>query len=330
MGIVGAGFMAHTHARAYGLIPSSKVVAVADIERDRADSLAGEIGCRAYYSLEQLLKEADVDVVDLTLPTYLHSQAAVLAAESGKHVICEKPMALTLRQADDMIKAAKKSGVELMIAHVIRFWPEWAYLAEKVRAREFGKVKAIRCLRLSSEPQWGWKKWTLDVSKAGGATVDLHIHDTDFITHILGRPRAVVSTGWIDHIQTTYDYGKKAVALAIGGWFPLQGYPFVMSYECFMEDATMTYYSDRKPTLTVFQRSRDPYSPELTSTGTESGVTTGNISELGGYYEELRYFIDCLDKGHKPTRIRPEEARQSLEICLAEVRSIKTGRKVKL
>lgn len=330
MGIVGAGFMAHTHAKAYGLIPGSKVVGVADIEHDRADSLAGEIGCRAYYSLEQLLKEADVDAVDLTLPTYLHSQAAVPAAESGKHVICEKPMALTLKQADDMIRAAKRNHVELMIAHVIRFWPEWAYLAEKVKEKEFGRIKALRCLRLSSEPQWGWKRWTLDVSKAGGATIDLHIHDTDFITHLLGRPKAVMSTGWIDHIQTSYDYDKKAVALAIGGWFPLQGFPFLMSYECFLEDATLTYYSDRKPALTVFQRSRDPYNPDLESTGAESGVATGNISELGGYYQELRYFIDCLERGAKPDRIRPEEARQSLEICLAEVKSMKTSRKVNL
>lgn len=322
--------MGHTHAKAHALIPSSKVVAVADIEHDRADSLAGEMGCRAYYSLEQLLKEADVDVVDITLPTYLHSWAAVLAAGSGKHVICEKPMALTVRQADDMIRAAKKNGVELMIAHVIRFWMEWAYLAGKVKAKEFGRIRAIRCLRLSPAPDWGWRKWNLDVSKAGGATLDLHIHDVNFIAHVLGRPKAVMSTGWIDYIWTTYDYGRKADALAIGGWFPQQGYPFVMSYECFLEDATLSYCSDRKPTLTVFQLNRDPYSPNLATAGMESGVTTGNISELGGYYEELKYFIDCLERGVKPDRIRPEEARESLEICLAEVKSMKTGRKVSL
>jgi len=330
VGIVGAGFMGNTHANAYRVIPKSKVVAVADIEPDRASDFAEKHGARPYSSLENMLKDPEVQVVDVTLPTYLHSGAAIQAAESGRHVICEKPMALNLTQADQMIRAARKNRVELMIAHVMRFWPEWAYLAGKVKAKEFGRIRAIRCLRLSSEPEWGWKKWTLDVSKAGGATVDLHIHDTDFITHVLGRPKAVMSTGWIDHIQTTYDYGRKAVALAIGGWFPLQGYPFVMSYECFLEDATVTYYSDRKPTLTVFQRNRDPYSPDLASAGTESGVTTGNISELGGYYEELRYFIDCLEKGEKPDEIKPEEARQSLEICLAEVKSMKTGRKVSL
>ena len=330
IGIVGAGFMGNTHANAYHLIPGSKVVAVADIEPDRASDFAEKHGARPYGSLENMLKDPDVQVVDITLPTYLHSGAAVQAAEAGKHVICEKPMALSLAEADRMIKAARKNRVELMIAHVIRFWPEWAFLAEKAKKKEFGKIKALRCLRLSSEPQWAWKKWVLDVRKAGGATVDLHIHDTDFITHVLGRPKAVMSIGWIDHIQTTYDYGKGVVALAIGGWFPLQGYPFLMSYECFLENATLTYYSDRKPTLTVYQRNKDPQNPDLTNTGAESGVTTGNISELGGYYEELKYFVGCLEKGEKPSRIRPEEARQSLEICLAEVRSMKTGKKVSL
>ena len=330
VGIVGAGFMGNTHANAYHLIPGSKVVAVADIEPDRASNFAEKHGARPYGSLENMLKDPAVQVVDVTLPTYLHSGAAIQAAEGGKHVICEKPMALTLKEADSMIKAAKKNGVELMIAQVMRFWPEWAYLAEKVKTREFGRIKAIRCLRLSSEPQWGWKKWTLDVNKAGGATVDLHIHDTDFITHVLGRPKAVMSTGWVDHIQTTYDYGRRAVALAMGGWFPLQGYPFLMSYECFLDHATLTYYSDRKPTLTVFQRSKDPYSPDLAGARAASEVTTGNISELGGYYEELKYFVECLERDKKPDRIRPEEARQSLEICLAEVKSVKTGRKVSL
>jgi len=330
VGIVGAGFMGNTHANAYDLIPSSKLIAVADIEPDRASSLAKKHGAKPYASLEDMLKDPGVQVVDITLPTYLHSQAAVQAAEAGKQVICEKPMALTLAQADSMVKAARKNDVELMIAHVIRFWPEWAYLAEKIKSKEFGKIKAVRCLRLSSEPQWGWKQWLLDVKKAGGATVDLHIHDTDYITHILGRPKAVMSIGWINHIQTTYDYGRNVAALAIGGWFPLQGYPFLMSYECFLENATLTYYNDRKPTLTIYQRNKDPSNPDLANTGAQSSVTSGNISELGGYYEELKYFMGCLDRGEKPSRIRPEEARQSLEVCLAEVKSMKTGKRVSL
>jgi len=330
IGIVGAGFMGKTHSRAYGLIPSSEVVAVADVEPGRAQSLASELSCRAYSSLEGLLRDPEVDVVDLTLPTYLHAWAAVRAAESGKHVICEKPMALTLAQADKMIRAVKKNGVELMVAHVIRFWPEWDFLARKVRNKEFGKVRAIRCLRLSGAPMWGWKGWTLDPRKSGGATIDLHVHDTDFISYLLGRPRAVTSAGNIDHIHTIYDYGKNVGASAEGGWFHLSGYPFVMSYECTLDRGTFKYASDRTPTLTIFTHGSEPYSPDLMATKVNSGVNAGNISELGGYYEELNYFVGQIAEGKRPERIKPEEARQSLEICLAEIRSLKTGRRVAL
>lgn len=322
--------MGTTHSKAYSLIPNAKVVGVADLELERATRLAQSCQCPSYDSIQGLLKNPNVQLIDVTLPTPLHCDAVVQAAEGGKHVICEKPIALTLADADRMLRAARKNKVELMVAHVIRFWQEWAFLADKVKTKDFGGVKAISCLRLSEEPKWGWKGWLLDGKKSGGAIVDLHIHDTDFICHLLGRPKAVTSIGDPNHILTIYDYGRNLMALAEGGWFHLKGYPFVMAYECYLERATFKYSSDRTPTLTIFQPENEPYSPEFLSVGKDSGGSVGNIAELGGYYEELKYFIGCIDAGKKPDRIKPQDARQSLEICLAEFKSLRTGRKVPL
>jgi len=330
VGVVGVGFMGTAHSRAHSQIPSARLVAIADTERERAAGLARQLKCRAYGSLDEMLRDPEVQIVDVTLPTYLHADAAVRAAEAGKHVICEKPMALTTSEADRMIRAARRHGVELMVAHVIRFWPEWAFLAEKVKSGEFGKVRVIRCVRLSSEPRWAWKMWLLDVKKSGGPAIDLHIHDVDFILSILGRPKSVVSTGTIGHIFTTYHYGRNTVATAEGGWFPLQGYPFVMSYECFLDRATVKYSSDASPTLSIFRPDEEPYSPSLASVSAEPSTTVGNIADIAPYYEELKYFVGCIDRGEKPSRIRPEEARESLEVCLAEIRSLKTGRRIRL
>ena len=129
----------------------------------------------------------EVDVVDICLPTDLHADFAVRALQMGKHVVCEKPMAISLAEADRMIEAARKSGRRLMIAHCIRFWPEYVELRRLVESGELGHLLSLSLTRYSPFPSWGSDNWLADERRAGGAALDLHIHDTDFAAYLMGR-----------------------------------------------------------------------------------------------------------------------------------------------
>ena len=121
VGLVGWGSIGNVHGHAYKAMPDVKVVAVADVEPERRAKAAEFLDATPYASAEDLINNADVDMVDICLPTFLHSKYAVQALDKGRHVLSEKPMALNLEQCDAMIAAEKRSGKTLMVAHCVRF-----------------------------------------------------------------------------------------------------------------------------------------------------------------------------------------------------------------
>lgn len=125
IGLLGCGFIGKVHAKAYAQIPDAKVVAVVDRDSGRAKEVAEELGAEVVPVVDDLLSRQDIDMVDVCLPTYLHADHVIAAARAGKHVLCEKPMALSLEQADAMIEATEQAGVAFMVGHTLRFWPEY-------------------------------------------------------------------------------------------------------------------------------------------------------------------------------------------------------------
>src|ERR1700736_5356598 len=119
--LVGCGFMGKMHATVYGLLPNAELVAVVDKSPERLAEFGDRFGCRGYASLDEALRENQVEVVDICLPTDLHADFVKLAARAGKHVFCEKPMARTAEQAKEMADVCRAQGVRLMIGHCIRF-----------------------------------------------------------------------------------------------------------------------------------------------------------------------------------------------------------------
>jgi len=130
VGIVGAGFMGSMHANVYNLLPDSKIAGIADIRGEKAKSLAAKFKTIPYYDPQQMIEKQDITVIDICLPTFLHKEYVIKAAEMGKDVLCEKPIALTVEDANEMITACKKNRVRFMVAHVIRFWDEYRFLKE--------------------------------------------------------------------------------------------------------------------------------------------------------------------------------------------------------
>ena len=187
-------------------------------DRDRVDMA----GIDAYGDWDALIDDERVDVVAVTLPTPTHADVTVRALEAGKHVLCEKPMAMSYAECLEMLAVAEEVSGKLMVAQCVRFFPAYEFLYETVESGRLGRLLQLSLWRGSTPPPWSWQNWLLDHKRSGGMILDLHVHDADFVQHLLGRPRAVCSTGAIgpsggyDVVDTQYIYGDKMAVRASG------------------------------------------------------------------------------------------------------------------
>ena len=338
VGILGAGFMGEMHSNVYAnLADSAKLVSVCDIDKSKAGKIAVPRAAETFdlAGFDGFLNSG-IDVVDICLPTYSHVEYTVKAARAGKHVLCEKPMALNLKEADEMLNAVKKAKVKFMVAHCIRFWPEYLVLKEFVEKKQFGKLRSLFLSRLSPTPIWSWNNWLATSKRSGGAALDLHIHDTDFVVFLLGMPESVYSVGTIDknglsHIYTDYNFKNYAV-VAEGGWNMPDKFPFNMSYLAVFEEGVLSFSLHQNPTLLCYIQGKETYTPEIQvqELAAVSSETKGNISSLGGYYNEIKYFIECIEKNMAPKIVTGFDARESLRVILSEFKSVETGKIIKL
>jgi hypothetical protein len=321
VGLVGCGFMGQMHATVYGQLKDAQLVGVYDNSPERGEPFAAKHGTKFYSDFESLA--ADVDVIDICLPTYRHCEFTLKAAALKKHVLCEKPMALNMEEAAQMKAACEAAGVRLMIAHCIRFWPEYALLKQIAITGHLGEILSLNLTRYGEFPSWGSNNWLADESKAGGGALDMHIHDTDYALFLLGEPKDIFSAGTIDakgvsHIFSTFVYPKAVVHLE-GGWNMPPGTPFKMAFRAIFEQGVVIM--DGGP-MTVYERGKEPYVPEFPKMDAGSGG--GNISDLGGYYHEIAHFIDRIQTGAKFDITTPETSLQSLQLTLREIEQVKS------
>jgi 1,5-anhydro-D-fructose reductase (1,5-anhydro-D-mannitol-forming) len=336
VGLVGVGFMGKMHFGVHQSSGKSRIVALCDIDENKLkgdwSAIGGNIndpsaknidltGIKTYTNLDEMLSDPAVELVDITLPTYLHAENVIRALKAGKHVLCEKPISLTLEEAGDILKAARTAKGKLMVAHCIRWWPEYALVREMIRNETYGPVFSAVFRRISATPTWGWKNWLQDASKSGGACIDLHIHDIDYIDYIFGRPQAVSSfgitktSGGMDHIITSYHYDvENLLVVAEGNWVGHPGTPFEMMFQITCEKATIQYTSAREKTLAVYPKG--------------GGVEYPKFEPGDGYHNEIHYFLDCIEKNVTPSVVTPAEAREALAVALAEIQSAETGKTV--
>ncbi|MBN9502290.1 MAG: hypothetical protein BGO01_13415 [Armatimonadetes bacterium 55-13] len=320
--IVGCGFMGRMHANVYGLLENAQLVALVDRKAEKRETYSKDFGVPAYETIHEMLENHDVDAVDICLPTYEHKDAAIAVAHAGKHVFCEKPMALTVDDAEAMIAACEKAGVRLMIGHCIRFWPEYALLKKMKDEGKYGKLLSINLTRYGEFPFWSTDNWLADESKSGGGVLDMHIHDTDYAHYLLGDPKSVHAWGTVDHrgpsqAFATLTYPDGAVAHLEGGWNLPNHTPFKMAFRAIFERGAAIM--DAGP-MTIYEDGKDPVVPEFPKMEAAGG---GNISDLGGYFHELKYFVDCITQNRPFEISTPETSRKSLETTLEEIRQIK-------
>jgi len=332
VGLVGLGFIGRIHLDRYRDLKKADLVAVADVNLERLSTGTQEDppdprlpplkipdGVPAFATLDDMLEGAEIDMVDICLPTFLHAHTTVKAAQAGKHILCEKPMALTLAECQTMIDAAKANGVQLMIAQCVRFWPEYVYLKHTYDSRRLGKLQSLNMRRLAAPPLWSWQAWLLDAKSSGGTVVDLHIHDVDFINYLLGPPRAVFAqgvaqgtTGDIDVVIGNFLYPEMRVT-ADAGWMKAPGFRSHQSYEALFERGLVRMAPDQEHKLMVYEQGKEPYAPSLNAPD--------------GYTAEIEFFLECLTEGQDVASILPPESPQrSLKMVLLEKESISTGK----
>ncbi len=338
IGIVGVGFMGMIHYLAAAKLRDARVTAICtrDAKKRAGDwrGIRGNFGpagtwmdlgkIKRYVHFDEMCSDSEVDLVDICTPTYVHAGMARTALLAGKHVLVEKAIALTRKDADAMMRAAAKAGKLLMVAHVLPFIPEFAFAAQAVRSGAYGRLLAGHFKRIIAQPDWSAD--IADAGKTGGPAVDLHIHDTHFIRLLAGVPRKVFSTGLtsdgktVSYLTTQYLYGTGDSALALScssGALAKKGREFVHGFELYLEKATLLYESGTQP-LTVLTADGKVKQPKLKAPAEATAAFTA----------ELQAAVDGVQSGREPDLLRAELARDALVLCQKECQSVLSGNAV--
>ncbi len=317
VGLIGCGFMGAMHANCYKNIEGVTLAAVADLRREKAEAAAN--GAVIYADGADLIANADVDIIDICLPTFLHAKYALMAMDKVKYVFIEKPVALTEAEGDELIAKAEATGCNVQIGQVIRFWDEYVELAKMLSEGKLGRVVNANFRRISPRPDWGWNDWLLKYELSGGAAQDLHIHDIDFVLSIFGEPAKFVSVKnsigeKLSYVNTLMQY--KDFAVTVEGTWDLPGsHPFEASFRVVCENGVvengggkfMLYDNDGAHPIAIEKKNL------------AASDVGGNISDLGGYYNELVYFTDRAKAGEPVLRASLKDGVASLKFLKREL-----------
>jgi predicted dehydrogenase len=333
--IVGIGFMGMIHYLAAQKLKGARVTAICsrDPRKLAGDwrDIRGNFGpagqlmdlsrIKKYDSLDGLLADPDIDLVDICNPTHLHAPTALAALRAGKHVLVEKAIALDAKDADAMLKAAGRARKLLMVAHVLPFFPEFGCAARAIRSEAHGKLLAAHFKRVISRPDWSAD--IADAAKTGGPAVDLHIHDTHFIGLVCGVPEkvfasGVMENGAVQYLTTQYLYGDRGPSISCSsGALAQKGRMFVHGYEIYLEKATLLYESGTVP-LTVLAANGKTKQPRL----------KGGAEATAAFTAEIQAAVDGVAAGEAPDLLSGKLARDALIMCHKECQSVRTGKPV--
>lgn len=321
IGILGSGFMGATHARAFAKVPGVEIVAVSSRHLDKAEALANEVGGEPTTDDRVIIEDPTIDAISNTLPTNLHPEPTIAALEAGKHVLLEKPFALTAPDCDGMIATAQATGKTLMVAHVCRFWGEYVALAELVHGDNLGKPISAVAHRLSQLPAWA--DWFVDPALSGGAVLDLSVHDFDVVNWLLGAPHTVYARGremrpglWND-IHAVVDYGDASGVIE-GSEFMPSDYPFACGLKVVCEGGVVE-----------FRFQAGGASVEMGGGSSlvvhEPGKSYALEPPPGDAYEnQIAYFVESVRDDRPPRLGTPEQARLAVRTANAARESLET------
>ncbi|MBL1216671.1 MAG: gfo/Idh/MocA family oxidoreductase [Planctomycetes bacterium] len=334
IGIIGLGFMGRVHVKAYDAAKAAgfacRLVAVSDCDESRLtgqvpEDAAGNIDTgdgetpllfdpetvATYTDPQALLDNPDVDLVSICTHTDSHPDLTIAALKAGKHVLVEKPVATSSDDVRRVLEAVRQSETLCMPAMCMRFWPGWTWLKQAIENNVYGRVCSATFHRLGTHPGWAAQFYG-DHTRSGGALVDLHIHDADFIRYLFGNPDSLTSTGTLDHLTTIYRYKEgPAHVVAEGGWDHSPGFNFRMHYIVNFERATAEFDLSRETPLIVYHDQHQEVIP---------------LEPTTGYDGEIRCLLDAIASGKRDMLPTIEESLAVTHLLEEERESLQTGK----
>jgi UDP-N-acetylglucosamine 3-dehydrogenase len=318
--VVGAGGMGSTQARSFARIPGVVLAAVADIDSAKAAALAQRHGAVAHATVDGLLESGVPDIAVVAIPTDSHVDVALQLLEAGCHVLIEKPLALTLADADRLLGAVP-AGRTVAVGQCVRFFPEYAQAKALVESRAVGAPAAIRCRRGGGFP--GWSPWFADPGRSGGVLFDLGVHEFDWLLWCFGPVERVYArslTGRLnsadprDYALATLRHRNGAISHVECCWAdPATGYT---AYEIAGDAGLLTHDSRKACTLTRSSR-----------TGKSSLAPL--IADDDPYHRQAVAFVDTV-RGKSTAIASVADGRAAVAVAAAAVESARTGKAVTL
>jgi predicted dehydrogenase len=338
--LLGAGFIAEIHAESYQrFVPDAELVGVYSRNEEHARAFAAKHDIARWFTdVDTVIGDTGCDVVDVCLPNHLHASVTIAAARAGKHVIIEKPLCLTLDEADRMIAACREHGRKLMYAEELCFAPKYERVRDLAREGALGTIYYMRQCEKHSGPH---SAWFYDINQSGGgALMDMGCHGIGWFRWLLGKPQAVSVYA---HMQRGLLHGHRtqceensicmvefeggAIGVAENSWAKLGG----------MEDRVEVcgtggvVYADLFQGNSALTYSEKGYGYAMEKAGSTQGWTFTMFEEAfnQGYPHELKHFIDCVRTDTPPVSTG-EDGRAVLEVMSAAYQSAGTGQKVTL
>ncbi len=341
IGIAGIGFMGMTHFRSCGRLRGGKVAAICSRSPQKRTGdwrgIGGNFGAAGgrvdltgvdvHSEFERLIHDPKIDLIDICYPSDQHADRAIEALRAGKHVLVEKPIALTSKDAVRMVREAKKVDRHLMVAHVLPFFPQYAWLSAAIAEGTYGKLLGAHFKRIISRPDWS--RGVSNLKRSGGPGVDLHVHDVHFIQLLCGQPDRVVSSGrlirdtYVEYASTTYRYDRRPdlTVTCASGAISKKGRPFTHGFEVYTERATITYEAS---TLEGKAHETTPL-----CVITEDGrVRRPRLGSGDAFKKEIQAAVDVVRTGRASPELCGEKAASALRLCFKEVESVRRGRAV--
>ena len=316
--MVGVGGMGSVHFGIYKGMKDIELVALCDVRMDMLKEKAGDLKVNLYDNIDDMLAAEKPDMVDLCTPTYMHVEQAIKAMEAGAHVLSEKPMGLTGEETEVLLDAIKRTGKRYMTAQVVRFMNAYVYLRGVVESGKYGKIESLAMRRFSQAPLWSWENWFLDEKKSGHVTLDLMIHDIDYVQSVFGDPLNIVGVyhpmgdNYTNYAFANYIYDGFVVSLETG-WYNDQKVRFGADFKAVFENGNI-YLKDGQ----LYENNE---LVDLSNTD-KVGETGINISNVDGYAGEIRYFVDCVRAEKVCDMITPESGAATVKLVERTLESL--------
>lgn len=334
VGLVGTGFMGGAHAGCYVLDERVELAAVSSLDKPQGQAFVRDFGFGRYDpDWHSLTEDPDIDLLDIAAPNYLHAEIAIAASEAGKAIILEKPLAVSMDEADSVINAIRQSGVLAMYAENRRFAPVFAECRKRIEAGELGEIRLLRINEMGSGP--GHAGWFRDVRMAGGgALIDLGIHGLGLAEWLVGSSISSVSAmrtpaeGAEETVVTSARFSSGALGQFVCSW-GIQG-GLDIRVEIFGSKGTLMVDHSRTAGGLQAYRSEpskpDPSRPHAAST---SGWSYPPVDEwnVKGHRSELRHFVDCCFGG-TTCRSTFEDGYRALQLVHAIYESARDRREI--